>query len=450
MSLEFHPNAADAIDRKGLDLLSKVIEYPIVQREQARWSQRPVTMQIRAEDLIGEFHTGEVDGFRRPIASYFFQGDHRYGLAEESYQELKRLGDEILKARPVNDCLSRRFVEEAIFAWCKANFGSHTTSKLTDHLISRASAEIQQFTVWVPIAHLEVQNDFELGKAKVQTITNQMLDEEERIALEHSPNQAEKISAAFEKWRSMLQGCAAVVCTVEAERKRALERTLETAEAVIGLLRVFSIAAYTPWLFCPCAIFGSEYLPKTVALTVVDEPEHAFSLTERRSHANAQPWSMSAAELEDMYSRGLTSAGALVEESGLSDFRRKLRTSILAYSKGVTLPDIADRLVYTLSALEGLLLRDGSEPITQNLGERMAFLINNDAEARQGTVKNVKAIYEIRSRYIHHRNVSVENQEALDKFFAEARHVLYVALQGTDRFHTAQQFLAAIDQIKFG
>ena len=74
----------------------------------------------------------------------------------------------------------------------------------------------------------------------------------------------------------MLQGCAAVVCTVEAERKRAIERTLETAEAVIGLLRVFSIAAYTPWLFCPCAIFGSEYLPKTVALTVVDEPEHAF------------------------------------------------------------------------------------------------------------------------------------------------------------------------------
>jgi hypothetical protein len=60
-------------------------------------------------------------------------------------------------------------------------------------------------------------------------------------------------------------------------------------------------------------------------------------------------------------------------EDKLSRFKQRVRSSILAYSKGITLHDINDRLVYTLSSLEGLLLKNSSEPIQQNLGERMAF-----------------------------------------------------------------------------
>ena len=56
MSLEFHWNAADAVIDQRSKFMSKVIEYPIVQREQARWTRTPVTIQIKAEDLIGEFH----------------------------------------------------------------------------------------------------------------------------------------------------------------------------------------------------------------------------------------------------------------------------------------------------------------------------------------------------------------------------------------------------------
>jgi arginine/ornithine N-succinyltransferase beta subunit len=150
-----------------------------------------------------------------------------------------------------------------------------------------------------------------------------------------------------------------------------------------------------------------------------------------------------------MRQSGLDQLSKLVDEDGLSDFRRRLRTSLLAYSKGTTLPDVSDRLVYTLSALEGLFLKDSSEPIQQNLGERMAFLIEREAEARQKVVQNVRAAYGMRSKYIHHR-ITVLEEESLELFVANARKVLYISLMSADHFNLQADFVAAIDRIKFG
>jgi hypothetical protein len=52
---------------------------------------------------------------------------------------------------------------------------------------------------------------------------------------------------------------------------------------------------------------------------------------------------------------------------------------------------LADNIVgllrlYSLSALEGLLLLDTSEPIQQNLGERLAFLLGREPVERQEIV----------------------------------------------------------------
>jgi hypothetical protein len=150
-----------------------------------------------------------------------------------------------------------------------------------------------------------------------------------------------------------------------------------------------------------------------------------------------------------MYRRGFGRAATLVEQHGLSEFCVQLRTSILAYSKGVTLPDVADRLVYTFSALESLLLRDTSEIIKQNLAERIAFLINADQQQRRETVENVKAVYDTRSQYIHHRSTAPGDEARLTKLIEDARQVFKVALQSADRFKSKQEFIDAIDRVKF-
>ena len=53
--------------------------------------------------------------------------------------------------------------------------------------------------------------------------------------------------------------------------------------------------------------------------------------------------------------------------------------------------DLAGKLVYTLVAMESVLLRNGTEPTQQNVGERAAFVVTNTVEKRRETVRGLRA-----------------------------------------------------------
>ena len=208
-----------------------------------------------------------------------------------------------------------------------------------------------------------------------------MFNELETKGIDSSPKQAENIKALFAQLRTQMQGYAAVVLEFEAEPNHAYDRRLSVAADVVGLLRFFSIAAFNPSLLCPNALMGSEYLPQSHAILLGSEG--SFSAQQRILPPNVAYWRLSRSDVEELQNEGLTEIGDLVIEQGLSKFGQRLRTSILAFSRGTTLSDISDRLVYTISALEGLLLKDASEPLQQNLGERMAFALSKDPTTRR-------------------------------------------------------------------
>jgi hypothetical protein len=211
---------------------------------------------------------------------------------------------------------------------------------------------------------------------------------------------------------------------------------------------MYSPAAYVPWLLCPCAIIGTEYVPSTTVMSF--QGEQSFLMHQGVLTPLPYPWRISSQDWARIKNNShLQDLADLIDESQLTDFQLRLRTSLLAYSKGLTLRDPGDRLVYTLSALEGLLLRDNSEPIQQNLGERMAFLLEKDPSQRQDIVRNVRDIYQARSRYIHHR-ISVSEEAAMEKFVVRARAAFEAALANARQVKTGLEFIEAIDRVKFG
>lgn len=447
-SFVFHPAAGEAIDKGAAALLAEVKEHDVKPSNPPVFpSERPAGVHITDKEIIGVPMLSETNIFGNTVARYFPRNGKMYGLSADAFQSLRRLADQVVKTPWVLEALGRPFVEEHIFLWCRDNFETNSPIPFAEYLSTQAADKVRRLPIWVPIAFMEVEQEFQFGSAKLAPITAAMFDQRERAYIENSPDNADKIRALFADKRQKYQGLAAVVLELDAVKNHGMRRAVELADVIVGLLRLYSLAAYVPWLTCPSAIFGTEYVPSTTAISYGHDG--SFAMTQGVLKPLPYSWRISAKEWAGMSVNHLGLLANLVDESNLSEFQSRVRTSILTYSKGLTLRELGDRLVYSLSALEGLLLRDANEPIQQNLGERLAFLLCKDPAERQGIVQNVREIYGIRSRYIHHQK-SVSEEAAFEKFFPIARAALFTALANTQSFAKAIDFIVAIDRVKFG
>jgi hypothetical protein len=62
-----------------------------------------------------------------------------------------------------------------------------------------------------------------------------------------------------------------------------------------------------------------------------------------------------------------------------------LHDALLLYSRNSTASETTDKLVFVLVSLESMLPKDANEPISKNIGERMAFLVGNSVERAESS-----------------------------------------------------------------
>lgn len=98
-------------------------------------------------------------------------------------------------------------------------------------------------------------------------------------------------------------------------------------------------------------------------------------------------------------------------------------------------------------ALESMLLKDASEPIVKNIGERMAFLIRDTLDARKLIVANVNETYQLRSAFIHHGE-SVEDLATVERFLGYAWETFRRLLERIGRHDTRALLIQELDDRK--
>ena len=449
MDLTLHPAAAQAIDDKGFGLLAAVdrLEFPAEPRKPAFQTDHVVAAAITDEDVIGEPHAWLQDVRGQRVLAFIRRNEVMYGLTAQSYALVGSLIEEVLKVRWVQRFLSKAFIEDTTLEWCRASLNIDAPTCLSAFLMSRSERSIKRSTLWAPVAHLDVEASFCVGPARISPMTAAMFDGLENPSVENRPQQAQDIRILFSRLRKRMQGGAAVVLEIEAELDYVYERGLTLASDVVGLLRFLSPASINSQLISPNVLLGAQPIPQFDAIVLGENGE--FSARSGVIPTQIAYWRLSASEVAAMQNRGLVQLGHLVSEDGLTQFQQRLRACLLAYTKGTTFLEVSDRLVYTCSSLESLLLKSTSEPIQQNLGERIAFLLTKDAARRVEIVGNVRSVYGMRSQYIHHRISRIEG-DALATFIMNAHAALYTALMKMDRFKTPEAFIDAIDRVKFG
>ena len=159
-----------------------------------------------------------------------------------------------------------------------------------------------------------------------------------------------------------------------------------------------------------------------------------------------KPWRISKKFCEQILEDGLKQIEKIHCGHPKTDFQKKLLESLRLYSSSLLLHDFSNRLIYTLTTIESLLLKNRTEAIQDNISRRIAFLIGNDKNLRKEIAKNFKMVYSIRSKFIHHaEQISQDEFNTLKKFIFNVWTFLLMAINDSDKFKTKDEFIDAIE-----
>lgn len=449
--LQLHTEAAKSFNRKAEDLFQKVVLDPHDKGYQSvGFSPDIVTYPIPAEDVRSLSTNSRISGpLNQEIGKTFSVRGSVLGLFGEDYKALVRLAETIQKAKGLSDKVSVSFLVDSIFNWIALSHQHGTVVPMTEVVLADAEKAIQDIELWLPIAMLYVESDIVIGKIILKTITREIIDDYHNAGIEQINKDGHEIGPELQQHfrleRQELQGLAAATIKLNAEPQRASEIAFEEAEKSLAMLRLYSLANLEPELPSYCTFLGRERIDEARTFTVVGGKISGFS----RSVSAADPdWKLDTATITEMVQvRGLGFLSNLLSKSELTEYERALLDCLLLYSKCALAKDPASKLLAVLTALESMLLQNSSEPIQQNLAERIAYMFN--PEKRIKIKKTVLRAYGLRSSFVHHgHQISVDEIDALREFLINAWSALHGLMNLSSLCSTKVEFFKRFEEAK--
>jgi hypothetical protein len=403
-------------------------------------------------DEIPEFKiTAKVDLLGRTTARYFEHEGQRIGLEDEKYQELARLSESIQRTKALRDLVSTKWVEDAIVNWMKTRYEGASAPPLATYLADKCEKDVREHEIWLPVSNLTVESDLTFGNVVFRTITKELIDrwweQWQGATRGRGAEYAAKIEARFARERSDLQGLAAATIKVTAEPKRALEVALRESERAVTALRVYHVAATTtPEVTSYCALLGKENVEGVKYLEM--EGGRVRSWGEQPTGGRVLNWHLSDDDIRKYTgSLGFDNVNRLLALKTRTRFQDALLDALLLYSRSTREKDLAGKLVYMLAAIESMLLRNDTEPIQQNVGERMAFIIANTGEARRAVIRNLKSAYALRSKFVHHGH-TIDELETVRTFMVNTWTLFTSLAKNSSSFDTREQLIDYLEEMK--
>ena len=438
---EFKLTQATELDQISSHLLNEIRELHFQQAPRGFPTQRPTTT-ITDRELIGPitFWGNEVSG---EAAFMFIQHEGKsYGLSETSYESLEGLIDAAMNSTWARNSLSREFVKNTFCDWARQRFGVDGLS-FPEALSTAAKKSVTAIEVWAPIANMEIEQNFDFGPVRIESVTNSVMESLRSRTLSTRPEQRQQVDQLFDELENEILGYAAVVISMKTEPAIAQERALKIAQDTVGLLRFFSLPASQSHLFSSVALTGAEYIPTSKLIVL---RESGFLLQHSALPKHVAHWRLPKQELAELTSGLLNIAASLVLPDGLSEFALVVRNSLLTYSKGTTLVDPLDRLRNSLSALEGILLKHEIEPRAHNIANRMSLLLAPGLADREAIKQIVHQIYWLQGQSPLVDYGRREN-ELIMIFTTYACNLLRLALGNISTFSSKTQFLIEVDRM---
>lgn len=439
----FHFAAAEAFNARANQLLT----FVKLARQRTQRAKRDLDILPKAtltdEDLIGEPELSETDYLGRTTARFFRRNAVEYVIDGDGYRALAKLADSVQSSGSLREALSLEFVESTLFDWVRSNSASPDGPSFTSYLESRASLEVRDYKVWIPIAQFHVESPLRISRSVVRSMGTPEFSRWHQARMTRGPIEPEA-ERAFLSLRRKFQGLAAVVTDLRAEQQRAREIALEEANLITSLLALLSGAIVLPDVAVASKVAGSHHVPQ--ATWFLESPGSDLQVTSSLLEpASSQRWLLSDRKIASLRQFLGPVSALLVAQP--TKFASTALTALLIYSKVAFTSDPTEKVIYALTALESLLLKSESEPIQQNLSERLAVFISNELSERKEIIAAVRGVYSLRSRYLHHGR-SMSDVETVGRFLEFVLRFWLMLPSRVAQFSTKEQFAMMIDDKK--
>jgi Apea-like HEPN len=449
--LRLHADAARNFNEKAEALLTRL--EPISQPgDTFEPNFRPDIMpsgHITEADIAGRIRHETVDALTRDVVEIAIEAPNGIvRLSEGACKELDQMAEGLQRTAAFRSTLSLKFVRDNILTWLERRVWHETAVPLSAFLEGKSAEVVDDYEVWIPIAYLYIEEEFSLGSVCFRPISREVFDSWSARWLQSVPEQnREQIEIRLQREREKVQGLAAATITIRAEQSHAVSKGLERAEESVALLRILHPANSSPACVCYYRPLGCENVESFSAFIGSD-------VSEMRKEAQMRPpfpdsWELSAdhlaqlrIDLDPMHKLLSTAQGER------SSFQKQLLEAALIYSKNNLAKEPAEKLVFILVALEAMLLKNDTEPIQQNIADRMAFVLGNSVSERRSIVSLVKTCYGLRSRFLHHGQ-TMSDLENLRKFMMYSWVLLLHFLRLHEEFASKDEMLERIEERKF-
>jgi len=445
MDFDLNVGALTNFNEKGEMLFKELIIMPALKNPKKSMFKPEIHVanEITENDLIGDIRKSVRDRERNEVGLVYLHKGIEIGLFNKGYVDLIKLCQTMQNVRALHSMVSVSFLKDNIFEWLKTKYLYGTSVSMVDYIINICRSEVVDYEIWIPIPGISIQSDFRIGKIILKPISKETIDQwfadwNEKTKMEH-----------IDIERKESQGYVAATMQLHAEPERAAEVALSEAEKAISILRIFTPENLSPNMLSYCSLSGNRTLEKRKYFLVRNEKIlRIVNGFVEDNHYDLIAFSDETLIILDKMGINILSNLLSVDER--SEFQDQVLGSLFLYSRNSLANEVTDKLVYILVALESILLRDSSEPITQNIGERIAYLIS-PPEKRKDVVKNVKYIYKLRSNYIHHgENINYDDYEMIKIFMRNCWNVIQFLIHNIYKFKTKEDFMDYIDKIKYG
>jgi len=402
-----------------------------------------ISANITDQDIAGNVQQRTLNHKGEPISLSESSNGNHWMIADESHHRFLELVEMVQGVDPFRNTISKSTIEKHLFAWLIERQQGVPEVDMCSYLLRACEAEIAQHEVWIPVARLSIETDLSVGKITFRQITRERFDAWKESLQSDTPKIKAMMSEHFEKSRKKLQGISAGYIELCADKERAKEIALEETDRAVAMLRLFHPASISPDFQCYCQPLTQQGMGNKTCLMFQDGvPSHWI---EEAFDVQAFTWPVSNADVLEYNRSGLQAASRLLIGEN-TPFQDHILETLLLYSKVSVASDLSERLVFMLTALEYLLLKNKSERIKDNLSRRFAALLADNDDARKKLAEMVKGIYKSRSNFIHHAE-KVHDLELLAAFMRDAWCLLIrVLYELGDKYTSKNEFISAIDQ----